>query len=86
MLNYSVAELRLNILFPSSGDGSSILRGKERSRCGMRTDIGGQREKELNILFPSSGDGSSILRGKERSRCGMRTDIGGQREKELNKP
>ena len=41
-------EKELNILFPSSGDGSSILRGKERSRCGMRTDIGGQREKELN--------------------------------------
>ena len=40
-----------------SGDGSSFLRGKERSRSEKRTDIGGNHRKAGLIILPFlSGD------------------------------
>ena len=57
----TLEEKGLSILFLSTGDGSSFLGGKERSRSKKRTDIGGQKEEKGLILFLSTGDGSSFL-------------------------
>ena len=58
----TLEEKGLSILFLSTGDGSSFLGGKERSRSKKRTDIGGlKEEKGLSILFLPTGDGSSFL-------------------------
>ena len=72
----TLEEKGLSILFLSTGDGSSFLGGKERSRSKKRTDIGGlKEEKGLSILFLSTGDGSSFLGGKERKQDKKRRHI-----------
>ena len=57
----TLEEKGLSILFLSTGDGSSFLGGKERSRSKKRTDIGGLKEEKGFILFLPTGDGSSFL-------------------------
>ena len=47
----TLEEKGLSILFLSTGDGSSFLGGKERSRSKKRTDIGGLKEEKGLIYF-----------------------------------
>ena len=51
----TLEEKGLSILFLSTGDGSSFLGGKERSRSKKRTDIGGLKEEKGLIYFFQRG-------------------------------